>query len=46
MWVFHWSRLVGNLVFFVGWEQCLESQLELVVISWLDAVDRQNIKHV
>ena len=44
--VFHWSNLVGNLAFFKGAEQCLQSQLGSVVVSWLVELGRQNIKHV
>ena len=44
--VFQWGHLVGNYGFLEGWEQCLQRQLGLVVVSRLVAVDRQNIKHV
>ena len=35
MGLFHYSQLVGNWVFFVGREQCLQSWLGSVVVSWL-----------
>ena len=46
MGVFHWDRLVGNYGFFAGWEQCLQSWLELLAFFWLVRLDRQNTKHV
>ena len=44
--VFYWGRLIGNYEFFKGQEQCLQSQLGSVVVSWFVAAHRQNIKHV
>ena len=40
MGVFHWGHLVGNCGFFEGREQCLQSQLGLIVDSQLVAVDQ------
>ena len=46
MGVFHWGHLVGTYGFFKGQEQCLQSQLGLVIISQFVTVDQQNIKHI
>ena len=35
MWVFHWSRPVGNYVLFGSRDQCLHGRLGSVVVSRL-----------
>ena len=45
MGMFHWSRPVGNDVFLMGQEQCLQSRLGSVLVSQFVVVDQQNIKH-
>ena len=46
MGVFHFGHLVSKYGLFEGPEQCLQSQLGSVVVSWFVTVDRQNITHV
>ena len=40
MGVFHWSRPVGNYVFFESRDQCLQGQLGSVVVSKTVGVSR------